>query len=62
VSGNICSRPESTINCVTRQSAFADERTARHAAFIGLALSVMFYGVNMRNRMLFATKLLLAEQ
>ena len=62
VSGNICSRPESTINCVTRQSAFSDEITARHVAFVALALSVMFYAANLSNRMLFATKLLLAEQ
>lgn len=59
MSGNICSRPEATINCVTRQSAFSDERTARHVAFVALAISVMFYSANLSNRMLYAEKILL---
>ena len=62
VSGNICSRPQATINCVTRPSAFSDERTARHVAFVALALSVMFYAANLSNRMLYAEKILLENR
>lgn len=62
VSGNICSRPQATINCVTRPSAFSDERTARHVAFVALALSVMFYAANLSNRMLYAEKILLEDR
>jgi len=58
---NICSRPEATINCVTRPSAFASERTARTVALIAFVSSTVLYASTLTERKLRARAILLEK-
>jgi len=58
---NICSRPEATINCVTRPSAFASEKTARTVALVAFVLSTALYASTLTERKLRARAILLEK-